>query len=85
VPQVRAIVEESEVVLTRVERKVVEIAGPVVNRAGASARQVRQRAGAALKATTVRAGMRAQRWAKVRVQRHRAGRRGRKSRNSPDD
>ena len=85
VPQVRAIVEESEVVLTRVERKVVEIAGPVVNRAGASARQVRQRAGAALKATTVRAGMRAQRWAKVRVQRHRAGRRGRKSPNPPDD
>jgi len=81
VPQVRAIVEESEVVLTKVERKVVEIAGPVVNRAGASVRRARRRSTAALKTTTLRAGKRAQSWAREkRVQRRQAGRRNRTSR-----
>ncbi|MDH5616551.1 MAG: hypothetical protein OEY62_08435, partial [Acidimicrobiia bacterium] len=86
VPQVRAIVEESEVVLTKVEQKVVQFAGPVVSRAGASLRRVRQRSGAAVKATTLRAGKQARDWAKeVRVQRTQARRRKRNSPRSYDD
>jgi magnesium-transporting ATPase (P-type) len=86
VPQVRAIVEESEVALTKVERKVVQIAGPVVNRAGASMRRARQRSAAAVKATTVRTGKRAQRWAQeVRLQRRQARQRNQKPPSSRDD
>ncbi len=82
VPQVRAIVEESEVVLTRVERKVVEIAGPAFMRAGASARRVRQRSGAAVKSTTIRAGKRTQSWARgVAAQRRQTKQRNRASRD----
>ncbi len=51
VPQVRAIVEESEIVLTRVEKKVVEIAGPVVKRVGARVRSARRSTTTAVKAS----------------------------------
>lgn len=82
VPQVRAIVEESEVVLTRVERKVVEIAGPAFKRAGASARRVQQRSRAAVKSTTIRAGKRTQSWARgVAAQRRQTKPRNRVSRD----
>ncbi|MGZ8753813.1 MAG: HAD-IC family P-type ATPase [Acidimicrobiia bacterium] len=64
VPQVRAIVEESEVVLTKVEQKVVEVAGPVVKRAGASVRRVRRNSTAAVKNATLRAGKRVHHWVK---------------------
>ena len=86
VPQVRAIVEESEVVLTRVEQKVVEIAGPVVSRAGASVRRVRGRSAQALKATASRSGKRAQNWAReARRQRSQARQRKRNPPSSNDD
>jgi len=62
VPRVRAIVEESEVVLTKVEQKVVEIAGPVVKRTGASVRRVGRNSATAVKTTTLRAGKRVQNW-----------------------
>jgi hypothetical protein len=62
VPQVRAIVEESEVVLTKVEKRVFEIAGPVVKRAGASVRRARQRSAAAVKTTTWGAAKGIQTW-----------------------
>ncbi|MDR9450041.1 MAG: hypothetical protein RI637_02380, partial [Acidimicrobiia bacterium] len=64
VPQVRAIVEESEMALTRVERRVVEIAGPLVRRAGESVRRVRRRSTAVIKSTSARAGRHARNWAK---------------------
>ena len=62
VPQVRAIVEESEIVLTRVEKKVVEIAGPVVKRAGARVRHARRNTATAVKAKTLGAGRRVVDW-----------------------
>ena len=62
VPQVRAIVEESEIVLPRVEKKVVEIAGPVVKRAGARVRHARRNTATAVKAKTLGAGRRVVDW-----------------------
>ncbi len=62
VPQVRAIVEESEIVLTRVEKKVIEVAGPVVKRAGARARQARQSTATAMKTATLGTGRRVLNW-----------------------
>jgi hypothetical protein len=56
VPQVRAIVEESEVALTRVERKIVEVAGPALKRAGESARRFRKQSARAVATTARKAG-----------------------------
>jgi cation-transporting ATPase E len=86
VPQVRAIVEESEEVLTKVERKVVEIAGPVVMRAGVSVQRIRRRSAAAVRSTTVRAGRQAQSWAReVRKKRREAKPQNRTSQTPRDE
>ena len=85
VPQVRAIVEESEVVLTKVERKVVEVAGPVVKRAGASVRRARQRSVAAVKTSTLRAGRGVQSWVRDGGQRRQTKPRNRNRPGSHND
>lgn len=84
VPQVRAIVEESELVLTKVEQRVVQVAGPVVKRAGASVRRVRQRSVAAVKGSTLRAGRGVQRWVRDGGRRQQNEPRSRKGQGSPD-
>ena len=85
VPQVRAIVEESEMALTKVERKVVEIAGPVVRRAGESVRRVRRRSTEAIKSTSVAAGRQAQNWAKEARKQRQQTRQSDRSPQTPRD
>ncbi len=86
VPQMRTLVEESEVVLTRVEQKVVEVAGPVVKQARGAVRRVRQRSATALKTTTIRAGKQAQSWAEGKAKQRREAREsGRSSGPSSDE
>ena len=85
VPQVRAIVEESEVVLTKVEQKVVEVAGPVVQRAGASVRRARQRSVAVVKTSTLRAGRGVLSWVRDGGQRRQTKPRSRKWPGSNND
>ena len=85
VPQVRAIVEESEVVLTKVEQRVVEVAGPVVQRAGASVRRARQRSVAVVKTSTLRAGRGVLSWVRDGGQRRQTKPRSRKWPGSNND
>ena len=80
VPQVRAIVEESEIALTKVERKVVEVAGPVVKRAGASMRKARQRSAQTVKGASKQAGRQVQTWVRDTRSRRRHERQGRQGR-----